>query len=138
MSSALRLAIVGIMLISFTACTTLQPLQDFTPSKIREQVHVGDRVSIVWRSGARYDIKVTAVDADALHGVTDAGKAYKFLFEGIRSIEVEKRRGWQIGTGIGAAVTVAVVAFIFLLLRSLRSDTGSGGEGGRSSSGESG
>lgn len=131
-SNALRLVIVGIMLVSFTACTSLQPIRDFTPSKIRNQVHVGDQVLVVWRSGTEYKLRVTAIDADALHGTTDAGKSYKVLFEGIRSIDVEKSSAGQTGIWIGAAVT----AFIILLLLSLKvsdpgsPDTSSGSESG--------
>ncbi len=125
---------VALTLLSFTACTTLQPIYDFTPSKIRQQVHVGDRVLVVWRSGAEYDLTVISIDDDALHGRTDAGKQYKMAFEGIRAIEVEKTRGWQTATGFGAVLTVGLIAFLLALLKGW--DPGGGGESGSSSGSE--
>jgi hypothetical protein len=131
-SEPLRLAVVGITLLSFTACTSLQPIRDFTPSKIHDQVHRGDRVSIVWRNGSEYNLEVFAVDADALRGRADDGKNYKVLFEDIRSIEVEKVRGWQVATGFGAILTIGVIAFLVALIRGW--DPGGGGESGSSGS----
>jgi hypothetical protein len=122
-------------MVSFTACTTMQPIHDFTPSKIHDRVRVGDHVSIIWRSGAQYDVEVTGIDDDALHGRTAAGKHYKIAFEGIRSIEVAKTSGWQVATGVGAVVTVAVIAFIIALIRGLH-DSGAGGESSSSSGGD--
>lgn len=117
---------------TLTACTSMRPLEDFSPSKIREEVQVGDRASIVFGPG-RYDVRVTAVDAEALHGVTDAGKAYKFPFEGIRSIDVEQTSK---GKTAAVAISVAVTAFIILLIRSIKwGDPGGGGEQGGSGNG---
>jgi hypothetical protein len=126
--------VVGLTLLSFTACTSLQPIRDFTPSRIREQVHAGDRVSILWRSGAQYDVTVTAVDADALHGTATDGKHYKILFEDIRSIEVEKTRGWQVGTVFGATLTVGLVAFLLALIKGWEPGGGESGSSGSSGS----
>src|SRR5689334_7752374 len=87
-----RYIVVALTLVSFTACTSMQPIEDVRPSTIRSQVAVGDRASVVFAK-VRYDITVTAVDAEALHGVSAAGKAYKFPFEGIQAIDVEQSSG---------------------------------------------
>jgi len=129
--------VVLVTLLAYTtliACTSMRPIEDFSPSKIREQVHVGDRASVVYGSSGRYDITVTAVDADALHGVTDAGNGYKFPFEKIRAIDVERTSK---GKTTAVVVPIAVTAFIILLIRSLKwggdpgsADPGSGNGGG--------
>ena len=129
MSSGLRLFVVGLTLISFTGCTSMRPIEEFTPSKIREEVHAGDHALVVYGSGhVEYDITVTAVDADALHGVTADGQGYKFPFEKIRSIDVERTSK---GKTTAIVVPIAVTAFIIFLIRSLKwGDPGGGEQGG--------
>jgi len=111
--TALRGLAVSITLLCFTGCTTLQPLADFSPSTLRQEVEVGDRVQLVTLEGVAYDLTVTRVDADALHGHGDTGKQYKVMFEAIRTIRVEKLSGWKVATGFG--VTVAALAVLAML-----------------------
>jgi cytochrome c-type biogenesis protein CcmH/NrfG len=117
----LRNGCVALTLLCFAGCTTLQPIEDFSPSKIRETVEVGDQVSIVAMNGRTYDLEVTAVEADALRGVAASGKAYKIKYEAIRSIRAEQihagHTAGAVGTTVGAVVTVAaVVTFIAVLI----------------------
>ena len=117
---SLRLAVTALTLLAFTGCTTLRPIPDFTPSKIRDQVEVGDHVSIAATNGQTYDLEVTKVEADALYGYTkDHAHHYKVPFESIQSIQVEKFSGGKFWTGFGAVVTVGVIVFIIALLRGL-------------------
>ena len=130
-----RYIVVALTIVSFTACTSMQPLEDFSPSKIRKEVDVGDRVSLVYAK-VRYDVTVTAVDAEAVHGTTDGGKAYKFPYEGIQAIDVKKMSWGDTAGAAGATVYAAVIVFIIVLLRSLKfgdpsssRDTGGSGNG---------
>lgn len=130
-----RNLVVVFSLFSFSACTSMRTLEDLSPSTIREQVHVGDRASVLYGSGrVQYDITVTGVDADALHGVTGDGKAYKFPFEKIRDIDVERTSKGKTAIAI---VSVAVTAFVILLILSIRNwDPGGGGESGSGNGGD--
>lgn len=114
-----RNLLLAITLLSFTACTTLQPLEDFSPSRIRQQVEVGDRVQIVAMTGATYDLKVTKIGVDALHGKARSGKQYKVMFEAIRSIQIEKVSGWKVATAVGATMTTLVVIVSALVIYAL-------------------
>ena len=117
---------VAVTLLSFTACTTMQPMRDFTPSRIRHQVEPGQHVSIVAENGNTYDLVVTAVDDDSLTGTAPSGKAYRIHYEAIESIDVERTSGWQVGTGFGAVLTVGLIAFLLALIKGW--DPGGGGE----------
>ena len=98
-----RNGVLILSLMSFTACTTMRPIEDFSPSQLRQEVEVGDEVEIVATNGKRYELEVTKVEADALYGEADSGKRYKVPFESIQSIRVEKVSGWRT-----AGVTVVV------------------------------
>ena len=111
-----RNAVLALVLLSFTACTTLQPIQDFSPSRIRQQVEVGDEVRIVTLTGATYQFEVTSVEADALQGTADSGKQYKVMFEAIKVIDVEKVSGWKTATGVGATVSTLAVIFVAIIV----------------------
>lgn len=121
-----RTIVVALTLVSFTACTSMQPIEDFRPSTIRERVAIGDHASVVYAK-VRYDITVTAVDAEAVHGTTETGKAYRFPYEGIQSIDVEQTSGSR---NWAMAVGAAVLVFIILLIRSIKPDKGSPDTGG--------
>lgn len=114
-----RNAAVAITLLSFAGCTTLRPIEDFSPSRIRAGVEAGDRVRIVTLTDARYDLEVTRVESDALYGTARSGKAYKVMFEAIRTIEVEKVAGWKVATGVGATVTALAAAVMLWALYAL-------------------
>ena len=111
------LAVALVLLLS--ACTTLRPLEDFSPTALREQVHEGDRIRIVTLKGATYEMEVTKVEQDRLHGVTDGGKRFYVDFEVIRSIEVERAQGWKIVTGLGATLTTLAVLTVMAVVYAL-------------------
>ncbi len=105
-TSTIRSTVVAFTLLSFTACTTLRPIEDFSPSQLRQEVEVRDRVEIVATNGKRYELEVTKVEADALYGETDSGKRYKVPFVSIQSIQVAKVSGWRTA---GATLVVVYV-----------------------------
>jgi hypothetical protein len=107
----LRDCCVALTLACFAGCTTLQPIEEFSPSTIREEVAVGDRVSIVATNGVTYEFEVTAVEADALRGVSRSGKHYKVMFEAIRTIRAEQVHAGHTAGSIGA--TIGVIAAVF-------------------------
>jgi hypothetical protein len=87
---SLKAAVVALMLLSLVGCTSMQPIEDFSPSRIRAQVEEGDEVHIVTRKGSIYDLTVTRVTGDAVEGRTGSGKRYKVAFEAIEYIEVQR------------------------------------------------
>ena len=112
---------VALTLLCFAGCTTLQPIEDFSPSKIRETVEVGDEVSITGMNGITYELEVTAVEADALRGVSESGKEYRIKFEAMRSIRAEQVHGGHtagaVGTTVGVILTVAAIALIYAFVQ---------------------
>jgi hypothetical protein len=114
-----RYAVVTVTLLCFTACTTMQPIEDFTPATVHQHVEAGERVHVVLASGAVYDLVVTKVEADSLVGRADSGKHWRIKYDAIRQIEAEEPDAFNsVAAGIGGAVVVlyvvtliAVVAF---------------------------
>ena len=90
MKSWFKAAVVALVLPAFVACSSLQPLEDFSPSRIVAKVEPGDEVHIVTLTGSIYDLTVTRVDADSLSGRASSGKRFKIMFEAIQYIEVEE------------------------------------------------
>lgn len=109
----LKAAVVALVLPAFVACSSLRPLEDFSPSRILAQVEPGDEVHIVVLKGAIYDLTVVRVDADSLTGRASSGKRYKIMFEAIQYIEVEE--GDAVKT-IGATVLTAYVVLSALVI----------------------
>ena len=111
-----RNTVVALTVLSFTGCTTLRPIEDFSPSTIRQQVEPGDEVRIVALTGEIYELTVTKVESDALVGRTDAGKSYRVHYEAIQYIEVERVDGWMTAGGVlGGAVVVLYIAAVYAL-----------------------
>lgn len=108
------------MILSLTACSTLRPIEDFSPSRIQQQVEPGDEVRIVVVAGASYELTVERVEAESLTGRSASGKRYRIQFEAIRHIEVAeadpvKTIGGTLATAyvvVSALVVYAFVAFM--------------------------
>lgn len=106
----------ALALLCLSGCTTLRPIEDFSPSQIRQRVDVGDHVRIVTLTGATYELDVTGLYRDQLHGRNASGQVYKVHFEAIRTIEVADVTGWKVATITGVGITaLAVTAFALLL-----------------------
>ena len=114
-----RYAVVAFTLLSFTGCTTMQPIEDFSPSKIREEVHVGDEVEIVTTSGKVYALRVQEVGEDSLSGQAASGKRYKVEFGAIKTIRTARvdvaRSATAGGVTLIAILTALFIAFIAAL-----------------------
>jgi hypothetical protein len=112
-----RGTLVALMLLSFTACTTMQTIEDFSPTVLEQRIEVDDRVHIVARSGKDYYLTVTRVDSAMLEGHTDAGKRYKIPFEAILHVEIAEAD--VVTSAFATLVTVYVVAsavFLYAIL----------------------
>jgi hypothetical protein len=107
-----RIAVSCLTLLSFTACTTLRPLEDFSPSRIRSQIEVGDDVRIVTLKGVTYELTVTGVQDGSLTGRAASGKRWRIHYEAIQYIEVEEAD--LVGTAGGLLTTVYVTAVVIL------------------------
>jgi hypothetical protein len=107
-----RYAVVAVTLLCFTACTSMQPIEDITPATIRQQVQVDDEVHIVLRSGAVYDLVVTKVEEDSLVGEADSGKHWRIKYDAIRSIESEQGSAGKTAGLVGGAAVLLYAAVL--------------------------
>jgi hypothetical protein len=112
-----RYAVIAITLLSLTACTTMQTIEDFTPAKVHQYVDQGDEVHIVMANGAVYDLVVTKVEADSLVGKADSGKHWRIKYAAIRHIEVEEHDALKstvagVGGGLVVLYSLAILAFV--------------------------
>jgi hypothetical protein len=118
-----RNAVLALAVLSFTACTTMRPIEDFSPVKVHQHVHVGDEVHIVLASGAVYDLVVTKVEADSLLGKAESGKHWRIKYDAIKSIEAEEPDALKsVAAGIGGTVAVLYVltaAFVYMMFEGL-------------------
>lgn len=106
--------LIALMLLSFTACTTMRAIEDFSPSRIRARVEVGSEVHIVTRNGKVYDLTVTTIDSDSLLGSSSTGKRYDVAFEAIQYIEVKEGDVVKsVGATLAAVYVVLTAIFIY-------------------------
>jgi hypothetical protein len=112
MKAAARMVVVAVSLLSFTACTTLQSIEDFSPSVLEQRIEPGDRVHVVTRNGTAYDLTVSRVDSTALWGEANSGKRYKIPFEAILDVKVAETD--VVASAAGALVTVYTVAALIV------------------------
>ena len=112
----LRKSCVALALLWVSGCASTPPAE-VNAANLRDHVAVGDRVGIVAADGATYDIEVTAIQAQALRGVS-AGKEYTINFDEIRTIEPARVHGEK-GAGIGSGSVVMGVAFSVLIVLAL-------------------
>jgi hypothetical protein len=117
-----RDGVVALMVLSLTACSTLRPIDDFSPSRIRAHVEVGDDVRIVARSGVAYELEVTAIGAAELEGRAASGKKYRIAFEAIQFIEVEEGDAIKTVAVSLASLYVVITVLFVLALRELGED----------------
>ena len=111
-----RRAVVAAVIVSLTACSTMRAIEDFSPSRIQEQVAVGDEVRIAATNGKVYELTVTQVEAESLTGRTTGGKVFKVQYTAIQYIEVEKIDGWKTaGATLGSAVIVLYALMVYAL-----------------------
>ena len=78
----------------------MRPIENPSPSTIRSKVDVGDDVHVVTKNGNSYELEITQVSEDAIHGTTPQGKRYKVPFAVIEAIEVSEVSGAKISGGI--------------------------------------
>lgn len=119
MSMASRAACILAATLFFAGCTTLRPLEDFSPTLIREVVQAGDEVEIVTMKGTKYELDVTLVDEESIHGTTASGKRYVVKFEAIRAIRVERVSGLRTAGAVGVTTYVVLMGAIIYALSAL-------------------
>lgn len=107
MKSAGRIAVAVLTLLSFTACTTLRTIEDFSPSLLEQRIEPGDRVHVVARNGKEFYLTVSRVDSSALWGQADSGKRYKIPFEAILAVKVAETD--VVASAAGTLVTLYAV-----------------------------
>lgn len=112
-------ALVLMLVCTLVACTTLQPIEDFSPSVIRQQVHVGDHVLIESVKGNTYKLTVTLLDDKSLHGTDANGKGFRVDYEAIRTIKAEEINAAGVAVGFGATLSVLAAAAFAVVIYSL-------------------
>lgn len=111
----LQRAVVALVIAAMTACTTMRPIEDFSPATVHQHVQVGDEVHIVLAGGAAYDLIVTKVEADSLVGEAESGKHWRIKYDAIKSIETAEPDALRsVAAGIGGATVVLYVAAMAL------------------------
>lgn len=119
MGIGFRSFVVGVTLLSFIGCTTMQRVQDFSPSTIRSQVAVGDRVEILASNTMTYELVVQELGDTYLVGQADSGKRYKIQFEAIRELRTQQVSAGTTVAGIGVGLYVVLVGLFIAFLASL-------------------
>ena len=121
-----RTLIALLTLVAFTGCTTLQPLADAQPARIREAVQPGDRVELTLADGTTHDLTVESITDDTLVG-KDSKRRHTIPLASIKTLGVRSMttsdKWWTAGIVAGAIAVVAIAA------------GSSGGGGGGSGSG---
>lgn len=118
-STWFRSFVTGLTLMSFTACTTMQRVEDFSPSTIQGQVAVGDRVEILASNTMTYELVVQEMGSTYLVGQADSGKRYKIQFEAIRELRTRQVSAGTTVAGIGVGLYVVLVGLFIAFLASL-------------------
>lgn len=114
-----RSLVTGLTLVSFTACTTMQRVPDFSPSTIHSQVAVGDRVEIVASNSITYDLVVQELGDTYLVGQASSGKRYKIQFEAIRELRTQQVSAGTTVAGIGVTLYVILIGLLIAALASI-------------------
>lgn len=114
-----RSFVTGLTLLSFTACTTMQAVRDFSPSTIRGQVAVGDRVEILASNDMTYELVVQELGDTYLVGQADSGRRYKIQFEAIRELRTRQVNAAATVGGIGAGLYLVMIGLFIVLVNSL-------------------
>lgn len=100
-----------ISLASMFGCTTMHTMHQPTGLAAKEQIQVGDEITVWTKSGRSIQLKVTNVSEDALFGIFKAdGKKYKIPIAAIERIEYGRVNPWKTG------FAVVGIAFVLLVL----------------------
>lgn len=108
-----RTLIALLTLAAFTACSTLQPLADTQPARIREAVQPGDRVELVLADGTKHELTIESVTDDALVG-KDSSRRHTIPLSSVETLAVRRMttsdKWWTAGIVVGAIAVVAAAA----------------------------
>jgi hypothetical protein len=106
-------ALVTLLSLVFTACTTLQPLPDAQPATLRQAVAVGDKVEIDRVDGTHLTLTVEEITDDYLIG-KDAQYRHRVALPSVRTIAVRtmttRDKVWTavgVAAGVGAIIAIA-------------------------------
>lgn len=114
-----RCFVTGLALMSFTACSVMQPMEDFSPSRIRAEVRVGDKVQILASNKMTYVLDVTEVADTYLVGQAESGKRYKIRYEAMVRVMRSEVDAGATFAGIGATGVVLLTALFIILITSI-------------------
>jgi hypothetical protein len=106
-----------LILVLFSACTTMKKVEQPTDAAIAEGVEEGDVILIHLKGGRRFTMEVESVEKDAISGVwPNNGKTYRVGFDRIASVEREEFSLLNTLAAIGGAYLLAgavAIAAIF-------------------------
>lgn len=112
-----RLMIILLCLTSMVGCTSMQSVKS-EPSRLAEQLEVGDRLVIYESSGRVIDMTLAMIDGDTLRGALTIAPAtlVEVNIADIQKIEVEKVDGGMTALAVvgGTAAVVLVLPLLVL------------------------
>jgi len=109
-----RNCVVVLVIVGLFGCTTMQTIQQPSPTNIQKNVDVGDQVSIDTRAGRHFDLKVTSVTEAELFGTDKDDKRWRVPYKDIEKIEVKEASALKT-TGVALAIVGGVLAVLFIL-----------------------
>jgi len=107
MKTLLQSLLVGFMITSLVACTSMRTVSDL-PSNMQEKVHEGDRVHVWTNSGEFRKLTVTSIDEGVLNGTdTKAHQAVQIPRHQITRLDV-RRTSFLKSMGLFVVVTYVI------------------------------
>ncbi|MDP3859543.1 MAG: hypothetical protein Q8Q73_17440 [Stagnimonas sp.] len=106
-----RNLVAAVAALSLVACTSLRPLPA-GDRQWRDQVHVGDDVSVAASNGKTYLLTLTEVDDEKIVGIGD-NKKVTIRYAQIQQLELRKLNALKTSAAVGGGV-LAVVGAVLL------------------------
>jgi hypothetical protein len=120
MWSAVPRLLAVLLVVCLAACSTTRTLGHATPEKARDELRIGDQVRITSTEGEQIQMKVTAVDEEAIWGVGRSGQRYKVEYAAIASVESTRFSAGKTAGTLGAGALVLYAAAIYVVVKAIQ------------------
>lgn len=108
---------------AFTGCATFETIDTTDTSSVREQVEVGDRVTVSTVDFRRYELRLTSVSETAIEGEDSEGMTVSVAYDDISTLTLREPRPGRTAAavtggivGTAAALYVAAIVAAAMLL----------------------
>ena len=114
-NSILKLAIVVLLLIVSTACTTMKPMEEgLSHQQIFERINPGDKITIYTTNREKHLIVVDSIDTKQIVG---GGKTFKY--EDIVEIRQQRISALKTGGAVLGGAGVVIILLVTLILTAM-------------------